>query len=91
MNFQSLGGLPALKIGPQNEKLPTYLDDPHAFIFNDSAEMPNRKARHSSSVGNIEELSYRGVRLLSSHANATSDAQHCTRLAKAQGSMNGYR
>src|SRR5262245_15208141 len=53
--FQSLGLLPALKIGPQYEELSTDLNDPHALIFNDSAEVAHGKTRQLGRIGNVQE------------------------------------
>jgi hypothetical protein len=42
--FVALAGFPALEITAQNEEFTANLHDWNAIFFNDSAEVPNRKA-----------------------------------------------
>jgi len=59
--FRSFRGLPALKIGTQNEEFPPNLDYANLFFLNDSAEMTYREASQTGGVGNIEKHPFRGT------------------------------
>ena len=51
--FTAVGKLPTLEISAEDEELPSDLNDLNLLIFNDSAEMSDRKSSELRGVWNI--------------------------------------